>query len=99
MGVLAKEIRSLEKLIKDLDKAIDDLVVVLPEYQCLTSIPEIGPVYAAVYSLKLALSIAFQMKANWLNMPVYIGDRTNQVTLSMKILLWPNEAIVISVII
>ena len=33
-----------EKLIKDLDKAIDDLVVVLPEYQCLTSIPGIGPV-------------------------------------------------------
>ncbi|MGY0356428.1 IS110 family RNA-guided transposase (plasmid) [Enterococcus avium] len=47
LGVLAKEIRSLEKLIKDLDKAIDDLVVVLPEYQCLTSIPGIGPVYAA----------------------------------------------------
>lgn len=39
LSVLAKEIRSLEKLIKDLDKAIDDLVVVLPEYQCLTSIP------------------------------------------------------------
>ena len=47
LGVLAKEIRSLEKLIKDLDKAIDDLVVVLPEYQCLTSIPGIGKVYAA----------------------------------------------------
>ena len=27
LGVLAKEIRSLEKLIKDLDKAIDDLVL------------------------------------------------------------------------
>ncbi|MGM0219262.1 transposase [Enterococcus sp. AZ126] len=47
LGVLAREIRSLEKLIKDLDKAINDLVVVLPEYQCLTSIPGIGPVYAA----------------------------------------------------
>ncbi|OTN94537.1 transposase [Enterococcus faecium] len=47
LGVLAKEIRSIEKLIKELDKAIDDLVVVLPEYQCLTSIPGIGPVYAA----------------------------------------------------
>ena len=65
MGVLAKEIRSLEKLIKDLDKAIDDLVVVLPEYQCLTSIPEIGPVYAAGILAEIALSIAFQMKANW----------------------------------
>lgn len=47
LGVLAKEIRSVEKLIKELDKAIDDLVIVLPEYQCLTSIPGIGKVYAA----------------------------------------------------
>lgn len=47
LGVLAKEIRSLEKLIKDLDKAIDDLVVVLPEYRCLISILGIGPDYAA----------------------------------------------------
>lgn len=47
LSVLAKEIRSSEKLVKQLDKAINDLVVVLPEYQCLTSVPGIGPVYAA----------------------------------------------------
>jgi len=47
LGVLAREIRSLEKLIKELDKAIEDMVRILPEYQCLTSIPGVGPVYAA----------------------------------------------------
>lgn len=46
LGVYAREIRSLEKLIKELDQAIQDLVVTIPEYQCLTSIPGIGPVYA-----------------------------------------------------
>ena len=30
-----------------MDKAIEKLVVVLPEYQCLTSIPGVGEVYAA----------------------------------------------------
>ena len=51
----------------------------------------IGPVYAAGILAEITLSIAFQMKANWLNMPVYIGDRTNQVTLSMKILLYQTR--------
>ncbi len=39
--------RALEKNIKELDKAIEQLVIVIPEYQCLTSIPGIGKVYAA----------------------------------------------------
>lgn len=47
LAVLVREIRSLEKAIKDLDKGIEDIVQILPEYQCLTSIPGIGPVYAA----------------------------------------------------
>lgn len=47
LSVLAREIRALEASIKDLDKAIEQLVVVLPEYQCLTSIPGVGKVYAA----------------------------------------------------
>ncbi|EPM6849793.1 IS110 family transposase [Enterococcus faecalis] len=47
LGVLVREIRALESSIKDLDKAIEQLIVVLPEYQCLTSIPGIGKVYAA----------------------------------------------------
>lgn len=47
LGVIAREIRSLEKLIKELNKAIQDLVVTLPEYQFLTSIQGVGLVYAA----------------------------------------------------
>lgn len=39
--------RALEKNIKELDKVIEQLVVIIPEYQCLTSIPGIGKVYAA----------------------------------------------------
>ena len=47
LAVLVREIRSLEKAIKELDKGIEEIVQTLPEYQCLTSIPGIGPVYAA----------------------------------------------------
>ena len=47
LGVLVCEMRTLEKNIKELDKAIEQLVVILPEYQCLTSIPGVGKVYAA----------------------------------------------------
>lgn len=47
LGILVREIRSLEKAIKEYDKAIQELIQVIPEYQCLTSIPGVGPVYAA----------------------------------------------------
>ncbi|WP_430617384.1 transposase [Enterococcus sp. AZ188] len=47
LSVLVREIQALEKSIKDLDKAIEQLVIVIPEYQCLTSVPGIGKVYAA----------------------------------------------------
>jgi len=47
LSVFVREIRGLEKAIKDFDKAIEDLVQTLPEYQCLTSIPGVGKVYAA----------------------------------------------------
>lgn len=47
LGLLAREIRHLEQMIKDIDKAIEDMVEVIPEYQCLTSIPGVGKVYAA----------------------------------------------------
>lgn len=46
LSVLVREIRALEKNIKDLDKAIEQLVVVIPEYQCLTSVLGIGKMYA-----------------------------------------------------
>lgn len=47
LSAIAAQIRGLENSIKALDKAIEQLVVVIPEYQCLTSIPGIGKVYAA----------------------------------------------------
>ena len=43
LGLLAREIRNLEQMIK----AIEDMVEVIPEYQCLTSVPGVGKVYAA----------------------------------------------------
>lgn len=46
LSVYAREIRSLTSLIKELDQAIQEIVETLPEYQCLTSIPGVGPVYA-----------------------------------------------------
>lgn len=47
LGVLVCELRALEQNIKELDKAIKQLIVIIPEYQYLTSIPGIGKVYAA----------------------------------------------------
>ncbi|PQE44346.1 IS110 family transposase, partial [Enterococcus faecium] len=47
LSVLVCEMRTLEKNIKELDKAIEQLVIIIPEYQCLTSIPGVGKVYAA----------------------------------------------------
>ena len=47
LGVLARNIRGVEKSIKDLDQAIIDIVQAMPEYTCLSSVPGIGPVYAA----------------------------------------------------
>ncbi|MGM0209062.1 transposase [Enterococcus sp. DIV0421] len=47
LSVLVREIRALEKNIQDLDKVIEQLVVVIPKYQCLTSVPGIGKMYTA----------------------------------------------------
>ncbi|WP_096822762.1 IS110 family transposase, partial [Lactococcus garvieae] len=47
LSLLAREIRSLEKMIKEIDRAIEDMVEIIPEYQCLTSVPGIGKVFAA----------------------------------------------------
>mgnify|MGYP001940175694 FL=1 len=46
LSVLVRQIRSFEKSIKEIDRAIEDIVETLPEYQCLTSVPGIGKVYA-----------------------------------------------------
>ena len=47
MATLVGQIRSLEASIKQLEKGIEQIVKALPEYQCLTSIPGVGPVYTA----------------------------------------------------
>ncbi|WP_137657617.1 IS110 family transposase, partial [Listeria newyorkensis] len=47
LSAIAAQIRGLENSIQALDKSIEQLVVAIPEYQCLTSIPGVGKVYAA----------------------------------------------------
>ena len=47
LSVYAEEINAFQKMIKDLDKAIEKIVKVTDEEQILRSIPGIGPVYAA----------------------------------------------------
>lgn len=47
LSVYAEEIKAFQKMIKDLDKAIEKIVKVIDEEQILRSIPGIGPVYAA----------------------------------------------------
>jgi transposase len=47
LSLLVREIRTIEAMIKDIDRAIEDMVETIPEYQCLTSVPGIGKVYAA----------------------------------------------------
>lgn len=40
-------------MIKDIDKAIEEIVEVVPEYQCLTSIPDVVKFTLQELSLKL----------------------------------------------
>lgn len=47
LSVYAEEIKAFQKMIKNLDKAIEKIVKVIDEEQILRSIPGIGPVYAA----------------------------------------------------
>lgn len=47
LSIYAEEINAFQKMIKDLDKAIEKIVKVTDEEQILRSIPGIGPVYAA----------------------------------------------------
>lgn len=47
LGILVREIRALKEIIDDIEKAIIALVEIIPEFQCLTSIPGVGLVYAA----------------------------------------------------
>lgn len=60
LGVLVCEMRALEKNIKELDKAIEQLVVIIPEYKCLTIIPDIGKVYAAGLIAEIGLIERFE---------------------------------------
>lgn len=47
LACIVNNIKAIQSQIKVLDKAIEDLVVIFPEYQSLRSIPGVGPVYAA----------------------------------------------------
>lgn len=47
LATYAMMIKTLKQQIKELDKAIEKLLEVMPESQCLLSIPGIGPVYTA----------------------------------------------------
>lgn len=47
VSIYAAEIRTYQKLIKELDKQIEAIVTVLPETEILQSIPGIGPFYSA----------------------------------------------------
>lgn len=47
LACIVKNIQAIQKQLKIIDKAIEDLVVIFPEYHSLRSIPGIGPVYAA----------------------------------------------------
>ena len=47
LGTYAMMIKTLKQQIKGLDKAIEALLVIIPESQCLQSIPGIGPVFTA----------------------------------------------------
>ncbi len=85
LNVLVREIRALEKSNKDLDKAIEQLIVVIPEYQCLTSIPGIGKVYAAGLITESVKLNDLKTKQNWQNMQAHIGKSNNLVTISHKI--------------
>ena len=62
--------RSLEASIKQLEKGIERIVKAMPEYQCLTSIPGVGLVYAAGIIAEVGQIERFKIKQSWLNMPV-----------------------------
>ena len=47
LATYAMMIKTLKQQVKELDKAIEKLLEIIPESQCLLSIPGIGPVYAA----------------------------------------------------
>lgn len=47
LATYAKLIQTLQKQVKELNKGIESLFDIIPEGQCLKSVPGIGPVYAA----------------------------------------------------
>lgn len=47
LGIIANEIKFLKQQIKEIEKAIISLLEVIPEAQCLLSVPGLGPIYTA----------------------------------------------------
>ena len=85
-------------MIKDIDKAIEEIVEVVPEYQCLTSIPDVVKFTLQELSLKLDRLNVLKIILKSLNMRAWIGNRIIVGTLILKILTLLNEVNAISVI-
>ncbi len=85
LNVLVREIRALEKNIKDLDKAIEQVVVVIPEYQCLTSVPGVGKVYAASLIAEIGQIERFEDQTKLAKYAGLSWKGTNLETISHKI--------------
>lgn len=64
LATYAKLIQTVKKQIKELDKSIEALLVVLPESKSLLSIPGIGPVYTAGILAEIAQIERFENQTN-----------------------------------
>lgn len=93
LSVIAGQIRGIEKSIKELDKAIEQLVVVLPEYQCLTSIPGIGKVYAAGMIAEIGQIERFDDQTKLAKYADSVGKSSNLVIINLNIHHSPNMEI------
>ena len=77
--------RSLEASIKQLEKGIERIVKAMPEYQCLTSIPGVGLVYAAGIIAEVGQIERFENQAKLAKYAGLHWKRANLVTINRKI--------------
>lgn len=81
------------KNIKELDKAIEQVIVVIPEYQCLTSIPGVGKVYAAGLIAEIGQIERFEDQTKLAKYAGLSWKVNQSETISRKIHLWQNKEI------
>lgn len=89
LGTSIELIRSFQKQIKEIDKAITRLMTGLS--QTLETIPGIGPVYAAGIIAEIGRLNVLKMKARLPNMQVYTGGNTSLAALQLKTLLFRDK--------